>query len=238
MKNIITQIFFVEMNMRKHFLMITIFFLLVTVDLYAVDISVGGSLGFAVEQEYGTVSSTAHYSASSADTIYSAYPRIEARPEKLSEKYTDFDKMDTCSRLAIVYEKRGEYKTALEFKKKETVYFDKIDRDNILNQYDQLYKKFFKAIQDKQLKNLFETNVSLKKAAYVDELTKAHSRLYYEDFAERLGKKGTYSAIMMDLDYFKEYNDNYGHLKGDMCLTAVAKISFTFTKREILWIMN
>ena len=80
MKNIITQIFFVEMNMRKHFLMITIFFLLVTVDLYAVDISVGGSLGFAVEQEYGTVSSTAHYSASSADTIYSAYPRIEARP--------------------------------------------------------------------------------------------------------------------------------------------------------------
>ena len=144
--------------------------------------------------------------------------------EKLSEKYTDFDKMDTCSRLAIVYEKRGEYKTALEFKKKETVYFDKIDRDNILNQYDQLYKKFFKAIQDKQLKNLFETNLSLKKAAYIDELTKAHSRLYYEDFAERLGKKGMYSAIMMDLDYFKEYNDNYGHLKGDMCLTAVAKI--------------
>jgi diguanylate cyclase (GGDEF)-like protein len=29
---------------------------------------------------------------------------------------------------------------------------------------------------------------------------------------------------MMDLDYFKEYNDNYGHLKGDICLTAVAKI--------------
>ena len=29
---------------------------------------------------------------------------------------------------------------------------------------------------------------------------------------------------MCDLDFFKEYNDNYGHLKGDVCLSAAARI--------------
>jgi len=144
--------------------------------------------------------------------------------EKLSEKYADFDKMNACDRLSSVYEKLGEFKSALEFKKKGTEYFNKIDRENILNQYDQLYKKFFKSIQDEQLKNLFETNENLTRVAYIDELTQVHNRLYYQDFSERFGKKGTYSTIMFDLDYFKEYNDNYGHLKGDICLATTARI--------------
>lgn len=32
------------------------------------------------------------------------------------------------------------------------------------------------------------------------------------------------SFIMIDVDYFKEYNDNYGHLAGDDCLARVAKV--------------
>ena len=143
---------------------------------------------------------------------------------RLSEKYTDFDKMSVCDKLSGVYAKLEDYKTALDFKKKVIEYFDKIDRENILNQYDQLYKKFFKSIQDEQLKNLFETNDNLKKAVYMDELTQAHNRLYFQDFVERFRKSGSYSAIMCDLDFFKEYNDNYGHLKGDICLSASARI--------------
>ncbi len=143
---------------------------------------------------------------------------------KLAEKYTDFDIMNSYSKLSGVYEKLGEYKKALEFRKQETEYFNKIDRENILSQYDQLYKKFFKSIQDEQLKNLFESNSTLSKAVYFDDLTDVHNRLYYQDFVDRFGMKGNYSVIMLDLDYFKEYNDMYGHIKGDVCLATTAKI--------------
>jgi diguanylate cyclase (GGDEF)-like protein len=31
------------------------------------------------------------------------------------------------------------------------------------------------------------------------------------------------SLILSDIDFFKNYNDNYGHLSGDDCLCAVAR---------------
>jgi len=39
------------------------------------------------------------------------------------------------------------------------------------------------------------------------------------------------SLIMLDLDFFKQYNDRYGHLYGDECLKAVAKTLSTTLKR-------
>ena len=32
------------------------------------------------------------------------------------------------------------------------------------------------------------------------------------------------SLIMLDIDYFKQYNDRYGHVEGDACLKRVAKV--------------
>jgi len=34
--------------------------------------------------------------------------------------------------------------------------------------------------------------------------------------------KESLAVIMCDIDYFKKYNDNYGHLAGDECLQSVA----------------
>ncbi|WRH67506.1 MAG: diguanylate cyclase [Planktothrix sp. GU0601_MAG3] len=32
------------------------------------------------------------------------------------------------------------------------------------------------------------------------------------------------SLLLLDIDYFKQYNDNYGHLAGDFCLQQVAQV--------------
>ena len=40
---------------------------------------------------------------------------------------------------------------------------------------------------------------------------------------ERALMEGTPIAVeILDIDYFKEFNDNYGHQEGDQCLIAVA----------------
>ena len=36
---------------------------------------------------------------------------------------------------------------------------------------------------------------------------------------------------MIDIDYFKNYNDHYGHLSGDRCLTTVATTLQKLVKR-------
>lgn len=66
---------------------------------------------------------------------------------------------------------------------------------------------------------------------YTDPLTKVSNRKYFYDFydklreqnkAHKIGKKG-FGVIFVDIDYFKQYNDNYGHEKGDECLYDVAQ---------------
>lgn len=37
-------------------------------------------------------------------------------------------------------------------------------------------------------------------------------------------QKKAFSLIMLDIDYFKLYNDTYGHQAGDECLTRVAQV--------------
>jgi diguanylate cyclase (GGDEF)-like protein len=38
------------------------------------------------------------------------------------------------------------------------------------------------------------------------------------------------SLVMIDIDYFKQFNDHYGHLRGDACLKQVADLLFNASK--------
>ena len=63
----------------------------------------------------------------------------------------------------------------------------------------------------------------------VDELTDMNNRRYMEWFIGEKIKKleeesGTISCMMLDIDYFKKFNDRYGHIAGDVCLKKIAEI--------------
>ena len=59
----------------------------------------------------------------------------------------------------------------------------------------------------------------------LDSLTKTVSRRYLLSYISYLIKKKTpFSMAIMDIDNFKQFNDNYGHMIGDEILINVAKI--------------
>lgn len=67
----------------------------------------------------------------------------------------------------------------------------------------------------------------LKKYSMIDGLTGIPNRNYFNDtFTRHWSRAVRYgtniSLLMIDIDYFKKYNDTYGHLEGDTCLRQVA----------------
>jgi diguanylate cyclase (GGDEF)-like protein/PAS domain S-box-containing protein len=69
----------------------------------------------------------------------------------------------------------------------------------------------------------------LEKFAMVDHLTNVANRRRFDEYLQQEWRRsqrqgGSLTLIMCDVDYFKRYNDLYGHLAGDKCLQQVAKI--------------
>lgn len=76
----------------------------------------------------------------------------------------------------------------------------------------------------------------LEMMTFHDQLTGLYNRMYLTNEIPLLIKqvardKGTVGAIMIDIDYFKLFNDTYGHLEGDICLQKVAQIVSDTVKR-------
>ncbi|MCR5416085.1 MAG: GGDEF domain-containing protein [Pseudobutyrivibrio sp.] len=74
-----------------------------------------------------------------------------------------------------------------------------------------------------------EQNTFLQKRSETDPLTGMYNRLKLNDYSEKAFDKAlinrTNIAVeILDIDYFKQYNDNYGHQAGDECIKTVAKI--------------
>ncbi len=80
---------------------------------------------------------------------------------------------------------------------------------------------------NKAKKKIERQNIILTEQSETDALTGMANRRKLNIHADEIFKeafsKGNRVAIeILDVDYFKEYNDNYGHQEGDKCLVAIA----------------
>jgi diguanylate cyclase (GGDEF)-like protein len=84
----------------------------------------------------------------------------------------------------------------------------------------------FRAVNTHKKDHLFE---EIKRLSVTDELTTLHNRRYFlEQLNMEIKRAGRYShslsLLMIDLNDFKQYNDTYGHLKGDELLVKLARL--------------
>lgn len=145
-------------------------------------------------------------------------------------------------------------------KNAETIVNDDTNRDNpileefsdLLNNYKKLYRQAKRMVrigdrQQNQLNKLnveltqkhtllYEVNKKLEKLSLQDGLTGLANRRYFDSFLDKewrlaLRRKSTISLILADIDFFKKFNDTYGHQVGDECLKSVAKAIQLAVKR-------
>ena len=67
----------------------------------------------------------------------------------------------------------------------------------------------------------------LRRWVYVDGLTGLHNRRHFDEqltseWGRAVRNNTALSVVLLDVDFFKRYNDRYGHLAGDDCLRRVA----------------
>ena len=96
---------------------------------------------------------------------------------------------------------------------------------------DDITKPFCPAIVKARVRNHLELKHYrdlLESQASTDGLTGIPNRRHFDQALERewksaIRRKTSLALILLDIDYFKPYNDHYGHLKGDECLRTVGQ---------------
>ncbi|MCL2702112.1 MAG: GGDEF domain-containing protein [Defluviitaleaceae bacterium] len=106
--------------------------------------------------------------------------------------------------------------------------------ETLAKEYRMLLKQHRKVIKisDRASSNMITDQkgqiTDLSGKVHIDMLTGIFNRRYMEEALNSVVKTmqraggGLLSVLMMDVDYFKKYNDTYGHADGDVCLKAVA----------------
>lgn len=93
----------------------------------------------------------------------------------------------------------------------------------------------FRFLRESQ-QQLADANVQLQRLAALDGLTGIGNRRAFDDTLQREWQRGQrskkpLSMLLCDVDCFKLYNDEFGHLAGDLCLKKVAAVLTEQLKR-------
>jgi len=83
---------------------------------------------------------------------------------------------------------------------------------------------------------LQETQLKLQDLADTDQLTQIANRRHFDrkfktEWRRAMREKTPISLLLIDVDFFKKYNDTYGHQAGDNCLKQIADTLASITHR-------
>lgn len=97
----------------------------------------------------------------------------------------------------------------------------------------EIYSLDLEKMVSERTQELSEANAELNRLANLDGLTRISNRRLFDRYLASEWRKSkaestTLSLNLSDVDLFKDYNDTYGHLRGDECLKQIAA-----TLREI-----
>lgn len=104
---------------------------------------------------------------------------------------------------------------------------------------DYISKPFRHAVVTHRVRNHLEfarQRKQLKALATTDPLTQLYNRRGLQDMLKREFSRARrngnpLSLALVDIDYFKQYNDHYGHQQGDLALQRVAQVLKNITRR-------
>lgn len=102
-----------------------------------------------------------------------------------------------------------------------------LERDVSLGTFRESEIKFLETLAE-SVAVIFD-NIELMQIATTDNLTRLYSRRHFMNTLSKEVEKAarynfTTSMIMLDIDHFKEINDNYGHLSGDSILRTLGEL--------------
>lgn len=150
---------------------------------------------------------------------------------KLSEENDDYENIIKYNQILGEYEKKSqdiESTDTIFFKLQEKIYKESQKGQNLKLLFSIILLALISilalivAIKNSKINRL---NKELEEISIKDPLTNVYNKRHFYNVLEKLSEEQKYiTFIMIDIDYFKAFNDNYGHLKGDEVLIKVSKI--------------
>lgn len=128
--------------------------------------------------------------------------------------------------IANGYELKKDFKLAIEYYKSMDWYSDKWEKNNSYKTSQGIHKQYELRQKQESLRTLVDNNKKLENDILKDGLTQLYNRRYLEEQLDLFNgvRDKNMVAILVDIDYFKSYNDNYGHLAGDKVIIKVTDI--------------
>lgn len=100
---------------------------------------------------------------------------------------------------------------------------------NLAHDYTELLEQMKRVVRMSDIieNKLNDVRLSIDEISKIDFVTNIYNRRYFdkvfmEEWENSKNDKNSLAVVMIDIDKFKEYNDRYGHIKGDQCLEMIS----------------